>query len=318
MVLAEGRIWVSNEDGNYMSELDATSGALVRTIRGSDYRFNRPLGVTTDGRSLWVTNSIGNSITEVNATNGSLVRVIRPPRIRFTDPEAIAYAAGHLWVASGGNVGDTSAVVELSASNGRVVRVVRRDIWSPKSIDVVGQHVWVGNLADARGESTGDPTHSVTELNEQTGAVEQSLNLVHLGSGVEAAAFAPDGANLWFSNGNIAVPGTNYQAVEIRDANGRVVRRVGGTHTWSNGAPFAAPAGVVLRDGHLWIADGVNVVEIRAATGGLIRIIGAPQYRFDGAQDLITVGDLVWISNTYNNYLTELRLSTGALVRVVK
>jgi DNA-directed RNA polymerase subunit H (RpoH/RPB5) len=309
-------MWVCNEDGNYLSELNATSGAVLRTIRGSAYKFNSPSGIATDGRSLWVTNLVGNSITEVDATNGSLERVIRPPRIRFTQPQAIFYATGDLWIASGVNA-STSAVVELSASNGSVVRVIRKDIWWPESINVVGRHVWVGNLANAGGETTGDSTHSVTELNTQTGAIEQSINLVHVGSGVQAAAFAPDGEDLWISNGNIVVPGTNYQAVEIDDTNGRVVRRVGGTHTWSNGAPFAGPAGIALLDGHLWIADGVNVVELNAATGALIRIIRAPQDRFDGARDLIMVGDLVWISNSYNNSLTELRTSNGALVRVV-
>jgi hypothetical protein len=316
MILVGGRLWVCNENGNYLSELNVTNGALIRTVGSRADQFSDPSDIATNGRFLWVTNNTGSSITQLNATDGSLVRVIRPARIRFNYPSAISYEGGHLWVASGGNANHTSQVDELSAASGAIVRVVKQDIWAPEAIDAIGSNVWVGNLVDDQINVTGNPNHSVTELSATTGAVERSINLTHDGAGVQAAAFAPNGGNVWMSNSIVSTPGTNYQAVELRASDGGIVQQAGGTHPWSTSGG-GSPGGISLVGNHLWISDWNNVVELNATTGKVMRIVGARRDRIDVTQDVLAYGNYVWVSNSGGNSLTELQASTGGLVRFV-
>ena len=59
-----------------MTELSASTGALVQVISGSSYGFNDPDAVSSDGTDVWVTNSAGDSVTELSASTGALVQVI--------------------------------------------------------------------------------------------------------------------------------------------------------------------------------------------------------------------------------------------------
>ncbi len=111
-------IWVAN-DGNSVTELSASTGALVKVIRGSRYGFNGSLGITSDGTHIWVANSEGRSVTELLASTGALVKVVRGPSYGFDDPWAITTGGTHIWVTN------ESSVTELSASTGALVKVIR-------------------------------------------------------------------------------------------------------------------------------------------------------------------------------------------------
>jgi DNA-binding beta-propeller fold protein YncE len=71
-------VWVANYDGNSLTELDRSTGRLVREFPPSD-GFNSPQGVSSDGTHVWVANSGGNSVTELDAATGALVKVIKGP-----------------------------------------------------------------------------------------------------------------------------------------------------------------------------------------------------------------------------------------------
>ena len=111
-------IWVAN-NGNSVTELSASTGALVKVIRGSRYGFNGSLGITSDGTHVWVANSDGRSVTELSASTGTLVKVIRGSRYGFNDPWAITTGGTHIWVTN------ENSVTELSASTGALVKVIR-------------------------------------------------------------------------------------------------------------------------------------------------------------------------------------------------
>jgi hypothetical protein len=97
--------------GNSVSEVNISTGALVRALSGSRYRFNDPVALTRAGPDVFVANSIGNSLTEVDASTGALVRVLSSSEYRFDRPDAMAVAGTELFVAnSGGN-----SVTELPA-----------------------------------------------------------------------------------------------------------------------------------------------------------------------------------------------------------
>ncbi|HXQ43194.1 MAG TPA: hypothetical protein VN816_01025, partial [Acidimicrobiales bacterium] len=62
----------ANAGGNTVTELDASTGAVVQTIAvGSD-----PFGVSSDGTHVWVANNGGNTVTELDASTGAVVQTI--------------------------------------------------------------------------------------------------------------------------------------------------------------------------------------------------------------------------------------------------
>jgi hypothetical protein len=75
--------------GDSVTELSASTGALVQVISGSSYGFESPLAISSVATDVWVTNSYVHSVTELNAWTGALVRVISGSSYKFKDPEAI-------------------------------------------------------------------------------------------------------------------------------------------------------------------------------------------------------------------------------------
>jgi hypothetical protein len=145
-------VWVANDGGNSVTELNASNGSWVRTPSGGRYGFNNPQAVAADGTHVWVANLSG-SVTELNARDGSRVATQSGGRYRFIKPAAVAADGTHVWVPNyGGN-----SVTELNASNGSWVATLsggRYRFSNPQGITADGTHVWVANYK-------GD---SVTEL----------------------------------------------------------------------------------------------------------------------------------------------------------
>ena len=61
----------TDNDVGSVTELDASTGALVRVISGSAYQFNDPSAMVLDGRDLFVANRGGGSVTELNGSTGA-------------------------------------------------------------------------------------------------------------------------------------------------------------------------------------------------------------------------------------------------------
>ena len=62
-------VWVTNAD-NTVTELLASTGALVRVISGSSYHFNGPWAISSDGTHVWVANEAGDSVSGVLRVHG--------------------------------------------------------------------------------------------------------------------------------------------------------------------------------------------------------------------------------------------------------
>ena len=62
-------LWVTNTFGNSVTEIDASTGALVQVLSGGNYGFNLPGAVAVDGSHTWVANGSpdggGASLTEI-------------------------------------------------------------------------------------------------------------------------------------------------------------------------------------------------------------------------------------------------------------
>ncbi len=76
----DGRhVWVTNSGcysglGGYcpnsVTELDAATGKVLRTLSGGNYAFNAPEAVAFDGSHIWVANIAGNAVTEITSYLG--------------------------------------------------------------------------------------------------------------------------------------------------------------------------------------------------------------------------------------------------------
>ena len=94
-----GNGWVANADqvslGGSVTEIDVSTGRLVRTVMGHTYKFANPMAIAISGGRVWLANSGDpNSVTELSAGSGALVRVIAGDSYGFDQPRAMV--ADHL------------------------------------------------------------------------------------------------------------------------------------------------------------------------------------------------------------------------------
>ena len=50
-------IWVTNSNGNSVTEINASDGSWMLTLYGGSYWFSHPYGVAFDGAHIWVDNT---------------------------------------------------------------------------------------------------------------------------------------------------------------------------------------------------------------------------------------------------------------------
>ena len=100
-----GHVWVANERGDSVTELNAGDGSLVQTLSGDRYGFDYPAYpalIAVDGADVWIASRTGSSLTELNAGDGSLVRTVSGGSDGLYGPSGIAVDGTHLWVTNEG------------------------------------------------------------------------------------------------------------------------------------------------------------------------------------------------------------------------
>jgi DNA-binding beta-propeller fold protein YncE len=294
--------WVTNELTNSVTELDATTGALVRVIAGASYGFDSPHAVASDGAHVWVVNgtsATAGSLTELDAHTGALIRVISGAGYRFDEPTAVAYSAGRVWALNASG----QSVTELDASTGALVKVVSGGAYGfqrPFGIAADSTHVWVANGSG-----------SLTELDAKTGTLVKVISGPSYGFDAPHAV-SSDGAHVWVANYS------GGSVTELDASSGELVRVISGP---SYG--LSAPDAIASDGDHVWVASspsnagGGSLTEIDAKTGALVKVISASADRFDWPYGVASDGKLVWVTNWAGNSVTELSATTGDLARVV-
>ena len=309
-----------------------------------------PNDIAVSGSHLWVANGsidknspFDNSVSEFKVSDGSFVRIISLRHLtgNFYQPNAIAASGSHVWIA------DLHSIIELDASNGKVVRVINAKarfhaFENPAALGAIaasGAHVWVANL------------NTVIELNASDGSVLRvikskadqfsqpdeivvsggrvwvvnnvagdSVNELNAANGSLIRVINP-GADL-FTQFGMAASGshvfiTNWQGhsiIELNASNGSLAHII--NFRYLSGDP--SPNSIALDDGHLWVTNDNSVIELTAAKGTVVR---AMRDKVDGFDDpLAMTGDAthVWVANFQGNSVTELKASNGSLVRVIK
>jgi hypothetical protein len=284
-------VWVTNGDSNSVTELDAATGAWVRTLSGSRYGFKQPVGIVDDGAHIWVTNTQGNSVTELSADDGSLLRILSGGRYGFNGPQIIMDDGAHLWV---GNASGNS-LTELDASQGAWMRTLSGGQYGfnyPLGIAFDGTHIWVTNFHGK----------SVTEVNASTGAWARTLSGGDYRFN-QPAGIAVDDTDIWITNPN------GNSVTEIDSTNGALIRNLS-----AGNYRFRTPSGIGIYGTHIWITNisGDSMEELDTGNGSLERTVSGPAYHFDSPNSLVITGNRIWIGNWHSQgghgSVTELAL----------
>ncbi len=313
-----GHLWVTNEAGNSVTEIDPTSGDWLGTFaRSASYRFNRPTAITQSGANLFVANA-GNSVSEIRASNGAALRTISGSTFHFADPVAIGAAGKTILVLNAGRPNASpvvfGSITEINATTGALRRVVAGAPFAfrdPVALAVAGPDVFV---ADEGG-------NSVTEVNIGTGRLVRVVS--------QQGLDAPDGIGV--EDGQVWVADSaSDSATDIDEATGAVVA----TETDSDGQyGFGQPSVVIGAGGSVYIASPFGtspmVTNVTATTGAANWYMcntNGPYY-FSLLSAFAVSGDDLWVASgsgansptpgAATGSLTELNTSSGALIATV-
>ncbi len=249
-------VWVANSADNTVTELDASTGAVIQTIAVGI----EPEGVSSDGTHVWVTNSGTDTVTELDASTGAVIQTITVGR----EPFGVSSDGTHVWVANSAD----GTVTELDASTGAVIQTITVGS-NPAGVSSDGTHVWVTN--DVFGGNT------VTELDAFTGAVIQTITV-----GSRLVGISSDRTNVWVANET--VPGTVNEI--LIDAS-QVISFTGpGTGTAGGSASLTATGGgsgnpVVFT---VDASSGAGVCHVSGTNGSTVNYTGAGSCVIDANQ----------------------------------
>jgi PQQ-like domain len=337
LVLSGDDLWVANNNSLFsgnnladsLTEVDASTRALVRVVLGSPYRFDNPDAMALSGGHLFVANDTDSpdassgSLTEVDASTGALVRVVSGPVYQFNGPFAMVVSGHDLFVANafgGYHHGfGFGSLTEVDASTGALGRVISAPAYKIGFNGLVGGLVVSGQ--DLFVASSGGGYHgqgSLTELDAATGALVRVISGPTYRFDVPVA-LTLSGNDLFVANSPIDHAAGSLTEV---DANtGAVVKVISG-----RAYKFAAPGAIALSGEDLFVANGTggyhghgSLTEVDATTGSLVRVISGPAYRFDLGQPaaMVANGRDLFVADGATDSLTEVDAATGALVRVV-
>ena len=282
---ARTHIWVANQDGDSVTELNASDGTLAGIISGTRYKFNGPSAITSEGTHVWVADRRGDSVTELNASNGTLERTISVGSYTTQTPGAIASDGRHIWVANYG----ADSVTELNASDGTLAGIIsgtRYKFNGPSAIASDGTHVWVASYG----------ADSVTELNASDGTLVRTI------SGTRykfngPVAITSDGTHVWVTNWD------GDSVTELNASNGTLARTIS-----ASSYKFSHPGAITSDGTHVWVTNwnGDSVTELNASDGTLAGIISGTRYKFNGPSAITSEGMHVWVTNSGGNSVTEI------------
>jgi hypothetical protein len=297
---ANSDVWMTNTTGNSVTERNAKTGALIRTLSGGSYGFHSPGDIAFDGTHLWVVNywatgmgydASASSITEFDASNGNWVRTITCASCEIWVPDAISAAGTHLWIA---NQGD-GVVDELATSDGSFVQAIsdhaylgpvgyckQCNFYLIFSLLAEGSNVWVINTPE-------EGPDDVIELNASTGKWVRTLSGGKYGFDVPSG-IAYDGTHLWVTNAG------GNSVTEFNASNGHWVRTISDA---AHG--FTSPEQITADGTHVWIVNSFSrssITEVNVSNGAVVRKLSGDLYRFDFPSSVVYDGSHLWVANS--------------------
>lgn len=198
LALAGSDLWIASQSS--LTELNAQSGALVRTVNTSG-DLDGLSALSVNGSRLWVSGSSG--LMEFNTTSGRLTQIVRKG-LSSGRVVGVAATAGVVWAIGYGADGVQSGLlVEFNASDGALIQMVkdrgyRLGEWA--SLTVSNGELWIANSL-ARG--------ALVELDPVSGSVERVVSQLTPEYGLDdPVGIALTSRVLWtFNNGEQSLVG---------------------------------------------------------------------------------------------------------------
>jgi hypothetical protein len=298
-----GDLFVANRTGNSVTELNASSGAHVRTLSGSPYDFDAPTALKAIGADLFVANGHA-GLTELAIATGAFVATMRGPKFAFSDPIALATnGSNSLYVLSAsGSVTQVSTATRLPIG---IASGKQFGFNHVAGIICIGSDLFVTNSG----------ANSVTEINADT------MKLVKILSGSRYSFDKPigitgHGDDLWVTNN------AGQSLTELLTTGGAV-------QVVPNGY-LPAPGPIVYGDGDFFVASPpgsspmiTQVIPTKPAGLPWMMCNTNGPYDFSNPQALAIYGNDLWVINEGGagdppgNSLTEMNASTGTLIQTI-
>ena len=246
-----------------LTELTISSGAWAQLTDGG-YVGSDPVQyvIAMGGGYSWVAAEAGRG--ELSKRDGS--GRVRPLRFRgsFDVPSAILVVGQHVWVASlYSGRGGSSALTELNAGDGSVVRTVSGGIWvNPVAIGLSGGDIWVADQSGGSGHRG-----SLTELDATDGrrvrAVSGSAHRIDY-----PVAMAVYGGDIWVLNSGSG--NRDGSVTELSASDGHWIRTLSGARYG-----FDDPTAIAVDHAHVWVVNvaGNSITELNASDGSWVQTL---------------------------------------------
>ena len=344
VAVVDGDLWVANYGRNSLVEINASTGALIRTVTDE---VGHPFCVVADKLGhLWVSALSHPHVTELSASTGKVLRVLHGSKFPFVDPTSEWSDGSRVWIADPGAL----AIVGVSESTGALYRTIFMDAGRNQSVSwnaglvAVGQDLWMpgaDNDLVEYGESrphddvvrvVSDPAYGfdltsaeaviggdlwVGNERSSQGAVSVLSTTtdrpVHVISALAdhisyPSGFVAVGADVWISESFANA------VTEVDASSGALVTVLSGS-----AYGFDDPTSIATSGSDVWVANaqGDSVTEIDATTGSPIQLLSGSAYDFDRPDQLASDGTHLWVTNTGNSTVTEIDESNGGVTQVL-
>ena len=146
-----------------VTEIDASTGAIIATLSGAPYGLDGPTAEVSDGSHIWFLNTGANTVTEIDASTGAWIQTLSDPSYNFDQPYGAVFDGANIWVANTAN----NTVTETQRFN-----------WEPCSRSLAGSqygfdYPW-GLASDGTDLwVTNERGNSITEVNASSRSVDQ-------------------------------------------------------------------------------------------------------------------------------------------------
>lgn len=275
-------------------------GSGIKVLTGSPYDFVAPEGIVAVEGDLWVADE--NGIVEVRAATGGLIRHIAV----YGGVISIATSGAVVWTGQGGPYGPSKyqSIRAWNASTGALIRQIdapQDKIDDPLGITVAGPHLWVANF------STTTSKWYVTELDATHGTLVRTISS-HV-TGPDAVAVG--GGHLWVQDSLRTL--TVYS-----ESTGAYLRTI--ALPYSRSSPPPQGGGMVVSGASLWVPMGqwLDVVSLKTDKVTSYKYSTAVMTAGDCQQFPAISGSAIWIANCDHQSVTEIALSDGKLLDVVR
>jgi hypothetical protein len=332
-----GHLWVSNQDYFGVTEIEASTGQVIRVIDAKADGFIDPYGISVSGQHVWVvsggveygngTSHVG-TVTELDAATGALIQTVNLKKHGVTGLSAVSADNQHVWVTADGG----GRVVELSNATGRVLHVYRGrlNFVEPDGVASNGRDAWVvgpetGNSVVERSAVTGRRIRTLTPTHLERTPGQTNKYPVYLSPNCVTV----DAHYVWTGNGGgLTQKPLGGSVTQINAATDKIVRTVG-----SAADRFWGTIQSIYSDGtHVWVVNGSvsyrghrrgdTITELNATNGSLVRVIQLHDGIYADPVGVVSNGVNVWVTDsgggTYGiGSVIELNAGTGALVRTI-